>query len=196
MLSLGYPLENEIEINGNIYPVDMSYDNIIRLFDLLEDKDIDSLSKVFIGMTMLLDCNVLEEDESCDEETLISAFLTIRTEFIIEESNVEEPKDLKGNPLPQPKSKETYSLKHDADYIYASFIQAYGIDLIEVRGELDWRKFNALLQGLPSDTKFKEVVEIRQRPFEKGKGTQDSNRSLAKLKNTYALPGQNVEVGE
>lgn len=196
MLSLGYPTENEIEINGKVYPVDMSYDNIIRLFDLLEDKTIEELHKVFIGMKMLLDCNVLKEDETCDLETFIAAFVTIKTEFIIDKGNGEPLVDLQGNPMPQPKSKELYSLNHDADYIYASFVQAYGIDLIEVQGELDWRKFNALLQGLPSDTRFKEVVDIRQRPFATGKGSQKENKNLRDLKNMYALPGHNVEEGE
>lgn len=196
MLSLGYPTENEIEINGKVYPVDMSYDNIIRLFDLLEDKTIEELHKVIIGMKILLDCNVLKVDETCDLETFIAAFVTIKTEFIIDKGNGEPLVDLQGNPMPQPKNKELYSLNHDADYIYASFIQAYGIDLIEVRGELDWRKFNALLQGLPSNTRFKEVVDIRQRPFATGKDSQKENKNLRDLKNMYALPGHNVEEGE
>ena len=196
MLSLGYPTENEIEINGKVYPVDMSYDNIIRLFDLLEDKTIEELHKVIIGMKILLDCNVLKVDETCDLETFIAAFVTIKTEFIIDKGNGEPLVDLQGNPMPQPKNKELYSLNHDADYIYASFVQAYGIDLIEVRGELDWRKFNALLQGLPSNTRFKEVVDIRQRPFATGKDSQKENKNLRDLKNMYALPGHNVEEGE
>ncbi len=196
MLSLGYPTENEIEINGKVYPVDMSYDNIIRLFDLLEDKTIEELHKVIIGMKILLDCNVLKVDETCDLETFIAAFVTIKAEFIIDKGNGEPLVDLQGNPMPQPKNKELYSLNHDADYIYASFIQAYGIDLIEVRGELDWRKFNALLQGLPSNTRFKEVVDIRQRPFATGKDSQKENKNLRDLKNMYALPGHNVEEGE
>lgn len=196
MLSLGYPTENEIEINGKVYPVDMSYDNIIRLFDLLENKTIKELDKVFIGMKMLLDCNVLKEDETCDLELFVTAFVTIKTEFIIDKGNGEPLVDLQGNPMPQPKSKELYSLNYDADYIYASFVQAYGIDLTEVQGELDWRKFNALLQGLPSNTRFKEVVDIRQRPFATGKGSQKENKNLRDLKNMYALPGHNVEEGE
>jgi len=196
MLSLGYQTENKIEINEKFYLVDMSYDNIIRLFDLLEDPAINDLDKVFIGMKMLLDCNVLKEDETCDGEMLVAAFSTIETEFIIDKGNGEALVDLQGNPMPQPKSKEVYSLKHDADYIYASFIQAYGIDLIEVQGGLDWRKFNALLQGLPTDTKFKEVIDIRQRPFATGKGSQKENKNLRDLKNMYALPGHNVEEGE
>lgn len=196
MLSLGYPTENKIEINGKVYAVDMSYDNIIRLFDLLEDKTIEKLHKVIIGMKMLLDCNVLKEDETCDIELFVAAFETIQTEFIIDKGNGEPLVDLQGNPMPQPKSKELYSLNHDADYIYASFVQAYGIDLTEVQGELDWRKFNALLQGLPSNTRFKEVVDIRQRPFATGKGSQKENKNLRDLKNMYALPGHELEEGE
>ena len=52
-------------------------------------------------------------------------------------------------------------MKHDGAYIFASFMQAYRIDLIEEIGKLHWKKFNALIVGLPEGTKFVEVIKIR-----------------------------------
>lgn len=47
----------------------------------------------------------------------------------------------------------------DGDYIYAAFVQQYGIDLIEVP-ELHWHKFLALLNGLKG-TKLDEIMGYR-----------------------------------
>lgn len=85
------------------------------------------------------------------------------------------------------KDKERfYSLKHDAEYIYASFMQAYGIDLIEQQGKLHWFKFQALLSGLPKDTKFCEIVSIRQ--WKKPNKNDTEAKQMAKLKDYYKLP--------
>lgn len=48
----------------------------------------------------------------------------------------------------------------DGEYIYSSFLQAYGIDLVDVE-ELHWHKFKALLLGLPDSTKMKEIMSMR-----------------------------------
>lgn len=52
--------------------------------------------------------------------------------------------------------------EEDGDYIYASFMQEYGIDLIDVQGKLPWRKFLYLFNGLSADTKIKQVMRIRE----------------------------------
>jgi hypothetical protein len=105
----------------------------------------------------------------------------------------EEPihTDLAGNPLPAnyKKDKENfYSLKYDAEYIYASFMQAYGIDLIEQQGKLHWHKFQALLAGLPEDTKFRQVVSIRM--WKKPSKHDTEEKQMMKLKDVYRLPDE------
>lgn len=195
MLSLAYWKEKEIDINGTTYPIDLSYDNVIRVIDLSTDESFEEVDRVIIGMRMLLEVDVLEEDEECDLEMLAESYVSIVQQYIVNDEENNGPVDLKGNPMPVAKNKEIYSLTHDADYIYSSFVQAYGIDLIDAQGELEWDKFNALLKGLPSDTKFKEVIEIRQRPFAKGKGATEENKQLRELKEVYRLPGHSVEEG-
>jgi hypothetical protein len=50
--------------------------------------------------------------------------------------------------------------EQDADVIYTSFRQQYGIDLI--RETLHWHEFRMLLRGLGSETKFGELLRIRE----------------------------------
>ena len=75
---------------------------------------------------------------------------------------------MEDNPLPQKPNNDSdkddkplFSIKYDGEYIFASFMQAYQMDLIEEQGKLHWKKFNALLSGLPDGTKFVEVMKIR-----------------------------------
>jgi hypothetical protein len=47
----------------------------------------------------------------------------------------------------------------DSDYIYAAFLEQYGIDLVDVE-QLHWHKFLALLRGL-NGTKLNEIMGYR-----------------------------------
>lgn len=79
----------------------------------------------------------------------------------------------------------------DAEYIYASFMSDYGIDLIEQQGKLSWRKFIYLFQGLTDACKIKEVMRIRGMDVPKPtKYNQDRIRSILELKSYYALPAE------
>ena len=87
----------------------------------------------------------------------------------------------------QPKAMD---FEFDDDLIFASFRQAYGIDLREERGRMHWWKFYSLLQGLPNGTKLREVMEIRQRELPQPNGrNQKEIQQLLELKQYYAIPG-------
>ena len=76
----------------------------------------------------------------------------------------------------------------DGQLIYAAFMQAYGIDLNDQRGKLHWWKFTALLRGLPSNTRFMEVVQIRTKPMPPPtKHNAQERAQLIRLKQEYAL---------
>ena len=84
----------------------------------------------------------------------------------------------------------------DSDYIYASFKQAYGMDLIRERGKLGWRNFCELLDGLPDKTKLKEVMRIRAMEVpEPTKYNQKERQNIMELKAYYALPVKNTNSG-
>lgn len=185
MLSLYYKLGNTVAIRGVNYAVNLSFDNVLKLIDMLNDDEIEEKYKVILGINMMLGVSFLFPFEEWYE-----IFNDIFQIFIVKNNDQVVETDRQGNPMPS-KYKEdkekSYSLKHDADYIFSSFYQAYKIDLIEQQGKLHWDKFNALLSGLPSNTKFKEVLEIRT--WEPSKGcSKDEKKRMKELQKVYALP--------
>lgn len=184
MLQLAYSFDDTVEIDGVVYDLDMSFDNILRLYDLLKDKEVTDPDKVMTGIEMLLNVCFLH-----DTETQTDIFVELFENAVGKEAQDNQPVDLEGNPVPQPKEKRVYSLQEDADYIYASFYQDYGIDLHEMHGVLHWEKFKALLGGLRKDTRFKEVIEIRTMELPTGKGSAKQRENIQKLKRHYALKG-------
>lgn len=183
MFDLAYPIDDTVEIDGTTYTIDMSFDNILRLYDMLNDKELDDITQILIGIEMLLGVCFLY-----DFKTQYEIFEQIFKEYIAKGAEDNQPVDIEGNPMPSSgENKKIYSLKEDADYIFASFYQDYGIDLFEMQGKLHWYKFKALLQGLRADTKFKEVIGIRTMELPTGKGTEKQRKAIQELKEVYKL---------
>src|SRR5574344_2796499 len=77
----------------------------------------------------------------------------------------------------------------DADYIHASFMEMYGIDLVE--SDMHWYKFLALFQGLHG-TKLNEIIGYRL--WENTSGKRDAyTRQMEKLKSAWELPQESDE---
>lgn len=188
MFSLYYRPENKISIDGKEYMVNTSFDVILRLIDLLKDTSISDSLKLDMALKMLLGdvADTLEYDLMTKKEIFNQLF----DKFVIDTSKKTKQLDRQGNEMPlfEEDKKAHYSLKHDASYIYSSFMQAYKIDLVEQQGKLDWLKFQALLSGLPEGTKFREVVSIRQ--WKKPSKSDTEAKRMAELKEIYKLPGE------
>lgn len=185
MFKLTDTLVNDVEINGRMYNLDMSFDNILSLIDMLNDKELNDAMQILIGIEMLI---VEPLECSIDEKAKIFFELYESLIDVAKEDDVEY--DIEGNPMPvQSKENEVdiYDIAQDAEYIYASFMQDYGIDLFEQQGILHWDKFRALLAGLREDTKFKKVLEIRQMPLPTGKGSGEQRKQVEELKKAYGL---------
>lgn len=54
MLSLAYPLTDTVEIDGKEYEIDLSFDNVLRLIDMLNDEELDDIVQIETGLYMLL----------------------------------------------------------------------------------------------------------------------------------------------
>lgn len=196
MFSLYYKQNDFYEIEGTSYPVNASFDNILKLIDMTRDKSLAPEYRVLLGIRMLFgkDTDLVNVYSFKD---LNDIFLDVFKIYVNQGKEPEVKKDLAGNPLPPEyqKDKEScYSLKHDAEYIFASFMQAYGIDLIEEQGKLHWFKFQALLAGLPEDTKFRQVVSIRL--WKKPSKSDTEESQMRELQEIYKLPDEESEVEE
>lgn len=74
---------------------------------------------------------------------------------------------------------------YDADYIYAAFMDQYGIDLQDA--DLHWWKFKALFAGLKEDNKLCKIMSYRamEIPGDMPKAQKEFYKKMKKL---YAIP--------
>ena len=194
MLDLSRKLTDKLVIDDKEYALDLSFNNVLKLFEMWRDEDVPEFVKPHFGIRILTG----ETLEDFTVEEMSEVFNEVFEEHIslstVEDNHVEY--DLAGNPMKttasnEPKEKAPYDIRYDGDYIYASFLQAYGIDLFDVQGDLHWKKFNALLSGLPEGTKFMEVIKIRKWKPQKG-DSAEYKEEMRKLQKDYALPNDTI----
>lgn len=198
MLDLSRKLTDTLVIDDKEFPLNLSFDNVLRLFEMWRDEDVPEFVKPHFGIRILTG----ETLEDFTVEEMSEVFNEVFEEHIslstVEDNHVEY--DLAGNPMKTTASngkqeQAPYDIRFDGDYIYASFLQAYGIDLFDVQGKLHWKKFNALLSGLPEGTKFMEVVKIRKWKPQKG-DSAEYKEEMRRLQKDYALPNEVIEEYE
>lgn len=198
MLDLSRKLTDTLVIDDEEFPLNLSFDNVLRLFEMWRDEDVPEFVKPHFGIRILTG----ETLEDFTVEEMSEVFNEVFEEHIslstVEDNHVEY--DLAGNPMKTTSSngkqeQAPYDIRYDGDYIYASFLQAYGIDLFDVQGVLHWKKFNALLSGLPEGTKFMEVIKIRKWKPQKG-DSAEYKEEMRRLQKDYALPYEVIEEDE
>nr|DAT47477.1 MAG TPA: hypothetical protein [Caudoviricetes sp.] len=187
MFKLNEPLLDSIEFDGKIFNLDMSFDNILDVFDVVRDDELEPEEKIYTSLSLLIG---EEQTENLNIYEMTSLFSQIKEKYIQMESS-NQVYDLEGNPmeLPGQSKKPDFSLIHDAEMIFTSFMQAYGIDLHEEYGRMHWHKFRILLRDLPDDTKFKRVIEIRNWVPTKGT-TSEERAKMRELQKIYELPDE------
>ena len=163
MVSIFTPLPYELTVNGQKYKLTPWFDNVLAMYERIED--LDEWDKPEVMLHYLL--------KNPPKKVSISLLRAV-TNVLFKPSN--------GG------GEKTFDFVQDSELIYSAFYQAYGIDLIEQQGKLHWWKFSSLLNGLPSDTRFSEIVSIRTRPIPAPtKYNQQERTNLIQMKQKYAL---------
>lgn len=214
MINLSRKLTDKLVIDGKEYALDLSFDTVLKMFEMMRDADIPEYIKPHFAIRMLISKslagNTREEKaesfnndfENYSIEEMSKVFKSVFEEHIslsdVEDNHVEY--DLAGNPMKTTASDDTkqrapYDIRYDGDYIYASFMQAYNMDLFDMQGKLHWKKFNALLSGLPEGTKLMEVIKIRKWKPQKG-DSAEYKEEMRRLQKDYALPNDVIEEEE
>ncbi|ECJ9747536.1 hypothetical protein FQR52_13450 [Listeria monocytogenes] len=197
MLSLAFGVNDVYEYEGKEYQLDLSFDNVLRVLELNGDTRLEDYFRANLAIEVLFENETpwskLDEDnpyQSIQEKFLV--LLDIFENYIVKDDAKGIQYDIDGNRMPVAtgegeEEQAYYSLTQDSDYIYASFLQDYNIDLIDVRGKLHWYKFRALFDSLRDDTAIKSIMNIRQTELPTGKGSEKEREALIKLKNHYKL---------
>lgn len=85
-----------------------------------------------------------------------------------------------------------FSYEHDAAYIYAAFVEAYGIDLTKNR--LHWWQFRALFLGLPETVLFCKIMAYRTMEIP-AKMPKAQKQFYRRMKRIYRLPEPSEQIG-
>ncbi|HFX4105156.1 TPA: bacteriophage Gp15 family protein [Streptococcus pyogenes] len=183
-MKLNDPLVESFEFRGETYPINLSFNCVLDVFDVIDDNFLNEAEKCFLCLDILLDRTYLPFTYAVD------LWVYIKTNFIDAERSEKPQLDIKGNPMPVVKEKEdnkkVIDFRLDAEFIYASFMQAYQINLLKEQNKLSWIEFKALLNALPEDTIMQRIIAIRQWKDD-GKGDKEYRDNMRKLKAKYSL---------
>ena len=158
----------EIEHDGQTYHLIPWFDQVLDFLEIAEDLTTTEYLYLFLEF-------FVREDVQFDAEL----FKKIRS-AIFGESKEE--------------GERMIDFLQDEGRIYAGFRQAYGIDLYNEFGKMHWQTFSTLLENLPSDTQFAEVVRIRARKVPKiNKYNQEEVQELLRLKAKYRIKETELE---
>ena len=130
-------LPQAIEVGGNLYRIKTDFRFFLRMSEVAQDKS---------ASLTAFDFMYIDKPPASRLEGICALFAFMNP-----------PQEL---PRRQERTNETvldYDI--DAPYIYAAFLEQYGIDLFDTK-YLHWYKFQALLQGL-HDTELNRIISAR-----------------------------------
>ena len=185
-MKLNEPIQDSFELNGHHYDVDCSFDLVLDVFEMFDNEVMNNLEKMRTAVLMMT-------DEALDNPEDIVAVWDYIDEHFLRIKKKRVVYDLHGNPMPVAKDEDEdvrlIDFEVDAQEIYASFVQAYNINLFEAQGRLTWPEFIALLNGMPEGTAVSQLVEIRSWKPSKH-DSSEYKAKMRRLQNKYRLDGK------
>ena len=160
--------------------MDLTFDNVLDLFDVLKMIELSEFHRAELCLVLLFGEGVIEPEDT------IEVWNDVFDHYLDSAKDEVVRYDIAGNPMPTKASEPLIDLDQDAEFLYASFIQAYGINLIQEQGVLHWLEFKALLNGLPESTIIKQIIHIRS--YEPGEhDSTEYKKQMQELQDFYRL---------
>lgn len=134
--------------DGKEYPIHSDFREWIRFESLITNGDVPENLKMFIALRLIFADNVPDDLHAAYE--FLAWFYHGGKELPANEENDG------GVSL---ESRRVYDYEYDSEFIFAAFMEQYGIDLSETE-YLHWWKFLALFKGL-HDCKMTDIMGYR-----------------------------------
>lgn len=168
---------NEVEIDGKMYEINSDFRTSILFEQLMFDEDIKEEYK-FMQALQLYFPKIPSINEFEYSFKKIVWFYGCGKES--EETNIKG----KGNSS----SKKIFDWDYDDEYIYAAFLDQYGIDLQDIE-YLHWWKFKAMFKSLKENNKIMEIMKYRSINLSEIKDKKEKS-FYKKMQETFALPNK------
>lgn len=174
--------QDVIKWHGGSIELNLSFDNVLLLFNLLKNDQLDYYIRLDIAIDMLVvDKEILKEIPPQLVLDFIYDVLKEKLNIDLRQTYV-EPTTVEEIVVP------IYDFDEDAEYIYSSFLMDYGIDLIEQQGRLQWDRFLVLFKNLSDETPMGKALYYRTCEIPKyTKDNAEERKRIRKMKKKYEL---------
>lgn len=163
-------LPTSVDYNGQTYALDLSYAVFFAVADVLDD------DRLMYGQKLATALDLFVVGDHPEDPELLSAIY-----------------DLLKDDRPRFDGPTYMDIEQDWPYICAGFQQTYGIDLYADK-TIHILRWQALLQGLPKNTKLMDIIGIRAADVPKpNKDNAKQIAELNRLKAMYALKRNAVD---
>lgn len=161
-----------ITIDNKEYEINSDFRTSILFELLMQDKSIKDNDKIYLALELYYP-NIPDDINSAIEKMLW--FYRCGKDLITSKRKGKGKSDIK-----------IYSFEYDDDYIYAAFMDQYGIDLQDIK-YLHWWKFKAMFKSLKEDTEIVKIMRYRSMDLSK---INDKNEKAyyKKMQELYKIP--------
>lgn len=197
-LLIDVPPDN-VEIEGREYEINSDFRTSILFEMLMMDDDVDTDTKMMQAVELYFGEYPSGENIADVLKAIMWFYQCGRTD---KERTVDKPVRRPGENddadhdelVEENKDEKVYSYDYDDEYIYAAFLEQYGVDLVDVP-YLHWWKFRAMFKGLNSDCQFVKIMGYRATRITKNM-SKTEKEYLRKMKKIHALPASEKEMQE
>lgn len=166
---------------GVTYPVNLSYDRVLTMFDVFEDKELRPQDQWEIAFELFI-----------DDEEIASAFDDDKAAFVSDMFEKMLGIDLLGGPGDD-EEIPSFDFQEDASRIFSSFLFDYNMNLYEQQGKLSWTDFIELLFNLSEEAQFSQAVSYRLAKVpRKTKHNEDEVNRIKAMKEKYAFKSERM----
>ena len=161
-----------ITIDNKEYEINSDFRTSILFELLMQDKSIKDNDKIYLALELYYP-NIPDDINSAIEKMLW--FYSCGKDLITSKRKGKGKSDIK-----------IYSFEYDDDYIYAAFMDQYGIDLQDIK-YLHWWKFKAMFKSLKEDTEIVKIMRYRSMDLSKIKD-KNEKAYYKKMQELYKIP--------
>ena len=161
-----------ITIDNKEYEINSDFRTSILFELLMQDKSIKDNDKIYFALELYYP-NIPDDINSAIEKMLW--FYRCGKDLITSKRKGKGKSDIK-----------IYSFEYDDDYIYAAFMDQYGIDLQDIK-YLHWWKFKAMFKSLKEDTEIVKIMRYRSMDLSKIKD-KNEKAYYKKMQELYKIP--------
>ena len=165
-------LPTKIEIDNKKYEINSDFRTSVLFELLMQDDSVKKEDKIFMALQLYYPVIPKNFNEAIEQ---MLWFYRCGKDITKSKGNG------KGKSVTQ-----IYSFDYDDDYIYAAFMDQYGIDLQDIK-YLHWWKFKAMFKSLKEDNEIVKIMGYRSMDLSKIKD-KEQKAYYKKMQEMYKIP--------